>query len=151
MEIKQLTDKEVPELLVQEYASYFVNDDKNPEKWPLDRIRKRLNNFLNTPDSVFLLAMQDDQILGFACGCLDYYADSIGCYFQEILVFVRFQNSGIGSQLIEEFCRDLKNKNVSFVYGESLEDERHRKFYEKNGFKLQPQLVCWKKDLDLQK
>lgn len=88
---------------------------------------------LNKKDNIFLVAAKKEEIIGFL------YAKIVSktwCILDNLVVEKEYRDQGIGSLLLDEFYKNLKNKKISYI--QILEDVHHkktRKFWKDKGFK----------------
>jgi N-acetylglutamate synthase-like GNAT family acetyltransferase len=92
-----------------------------------------LSEFIkNKKDNILLVLILDQEIIGFL------YAKIVSktwCILDNLVIDEKFRDHGMGSLLLNNFYKILKNKKISYV--QILEDIHHkktRKFWKKKGF-----------------
>ena len=134
--IIKASEKDLEEFITL-YAKYF--NDENDD-FPLENVRKRLNQIYTMNDSIFLLAKHNDNILGGITGYLDWFETPV-LHIVEILVLKEYQNNNIGTLLIQEIEKRAKTLGATSIYLETLNDEKHENFYIRNGFITNTNLI----------
>lgn len=83
--------------------------------------------------SVFYLALEDKEIIGFA-QIVQQDAETIE--LDRIIIFPQYTRRGIGTQLLQKIIQDQKQNGVNNIIATTGKEENQaRQFYEKNGFK----------------
>jgi len=103
-----------------------------------------------TGKATFYLALENNEILGFA---QTIQRDANTAELDRIMIFPQHARKGIGTQLLQQVLKDQKQKgNSTIIVNTEKEENRARRFYEKNGFKQikeAPIKTPWGKNLTL--
>lgn len=93
-----------------------------------------LKNNLDSKNSLYLIAKQDNDFVGFVAVDAEWWEDD-SFFIREIFVNPDFQRQKIGSQLIEKCINHAKEKDVKAVVTQtSFENIRMKKLCTKLGF-----------------
>lgn len=89
----------------------------------------------NKPRGFFgLIAYISEEITIFAIGYFEQFDDGIAYNLVEIVVAAEHQNKGIGTYLMVELKRIVKKKGAFTMSLQSVNDDRHEKFYGRLGY-----------------
>jgi|JI9StandDraft_2_1071091.scaffolds.fasta_scaffold16168_4 ribosomal protein S18 acetylase RimI-like enzyme len=89
-------------------------------------------------DCEFILAMENDQVLGFA----SYSEIEKGVYkLHKLYVYSTQQGKGTGKMLLDEVCRRVKESGGSSIELQVNKKNIAKRFYEKNGFTVKEEAV----------
>lgn len=138
MTIREMTLSDIKAVLPL-YISYY--NEQESGCWTEESARKRIHQVLSMEDSFSLILEQDDVTLGFAMGYFKQYDDIIGYTLEEIVIAYKYQNQGIGSALLYELEKIVKEKGASCIEIQSVNDEHHDKFYGKADYHNAKNLV----------
>lgn len=100
-------------------------------------IYKRLDTIRNHKDYQTFVAVYDNRVIGFIGLCKGIAFEFDGQYFRIIALAVdkKYQNIGIGKQLINKAEQHAKRKNaVILTLNSGLHREKTHAFYEHRGF-----------------
>jgi N-acetylglutamate synthase-like GNAT family acetyltransferase len=92
-----------------------------------------------TKDNILLVSISNKKVIGFL------YAKIVSrtwCILDNLVVDEKFREEGIGSLLLEDLYKILKNKKVNYI--QILEDIHHKKtreFWKKKGFKEEKKFI----------
>lgn len=128
MKIREMTIFDINAVLPL-YVSYYNEQEKGC--WTEESARKRIHQVLSMEDSFSLILEKNDSAIGFAMGYFKQYDDIIGYTLEEIIIAYKYQNQGIGSALLHELERIVKEKGASCIEIQAVNDEHHHKFYGK--------------------
>lgn len=106
-------------------ANYFISKMDNYESFRL---------FLDKNPNLSILAEDNGEIIGSALGSFDGRRG----YLQKLVVRKDFRKKGIGSQLVDEIIKNLKELNCMYI-PINVEEELVS-FYESCGFKKTKQI-----------
>lgn len=121
-----------------EYRDYFNNEGDN---WSYEVAYKRLHQMWSIDDSICLKVIIEDQICGMLMGYLEWFDDGPYFHIFEILILERYQNQGIGSELLKKAELVAKSKGAKVAILEALADEQHEHFYGKLGYSTKTNLA----------
>ena len=131
MNIREMTTSDIKKVLPL-YISYY-NEQENG-CWTEETAGRRIHQILSMEDSFSLILEKNDSTLGFAMGYFKQYDDIIGYTLEEIIIAYEYQNQGIGSTLLRELERIVKEKGAACIELQSVNDEHHEKYYGKAGY-----------------
>jgi len=134
------------ESVIPFYTSYYNNIDGS--KWTHDSAYKRIHQVFTMEGSLCLVTRLNSSIVGFLMGYVEQFDDLQAYNLAEIVVSLDKQGSGIGTQLMLELERRLKELNVKMIQLDSESDSMHKHFYNnKLGYKKAKNLVKLTKQL----
>ncbi len=85
-------------------------------------------------DSYALLLEEKDKVIGFAMGYFQQYDDIVSYVLDEIVIAYEHQNKGLGTELLAELERRVKELGVACIELKAVNDEMHERYYGKAGF-----------------
>jgi (aminoalkyl)phosphonate N-acetyltransferase len=92
---------------------------------------------IDLPDNIYLVAVENDQIIGFlSChGQLLLHHCGMAYEIQELFVDKDFRGNGIGKLLLEKLKEELKDRDPKILEVTSgIKRKEAHDFYERNGF-----------------
>lgn len=125
MVMRPITIDDYQLLLAFWRANYFISKMDNYESFRL---------FLDKNPNLSILAEDNGEIIGSALGSFDGRRG----YLQKLVVRKDFRKKGIGSQLVDEIIKNLKELNCMYI-PINVEEELVS-FYESCGFKKTKQI-----------
>ena len=131
MKIREMSLEDI-EAVLPMYISYYNNQEEGC--WTLETAGKRIRQVLHMDDSYALILEQDGCAAGFAMGYFKQYDDIVGYTLEEILIAYEHQNKGLGSYLLKELERQVKERGAACVELQAVNDEMHEKYYGKAGY-----------------
>ncbi|MBR1955249.1 MAG: GNAT family N-acetyltransferase [Clostridia bacterium] len=105
------------------------------DQWTYDLVYKRIWQVLGSPDSYCLMAFEGENVVAFAMGRMETFFDLTAYNLVEIVVAKNYQNKGIGTQLMLELEKRVKQLGVSLIQLSAVNDDMHEHFYGKLGYK----------------
>ena len=105
------------------------------DEWTPDLVYKRIWQVLGSPDSYCLIAEISNQPIAFAMGRMETFFDLTAYNLAEIVVASDYQNKGVGTQMMAELERRVKQMGVATLQLSAINDEMHEHFYGKLGYK----------------
>lgn len=117
------------EKVIPLYMNYYNTYEEG--EWTRDTVYKRIHQVLTREDAYCLLLMEQDNILGFAMGYMEQYADIAAYDLVEIVVAEEYQKKGIGTEFLQELEKRVKELGASMVQLQVVNDEMHERFCEK--------------------
>lgn len=75
------------------------------------------------------------EVCGFVMGYFKQYDDIVGYTLEEIVIAAEHQNKGLGSQLLLELEKHVKEAGASCIELQAVKDEMHERYYGKAGYK----------------
>jgi len=111
---------------------------------------EKLLKAANTGKATFYLALENDEIIGFA---QTIRQDVNTSELDRIIVFPEHTRKGIGTQLLHQALIDQEQKGINtIIVNTGKEETQARRFYEKSGFKKMKEATIeapWGKKLTL--
>jgi len=106
----------------------------------------RLRELLESPGSFGLVCLMDDEVLGFAAGCLMQHARGKLYYLQEMCVEEEWRGRGVGGVLLDRLEGELvgRARRVFLLTGRESAAEG---FYGAHGYRTDEGLTAMIKDL----
>ncbi len=132
MEIREMTAADIPVVLPM-YLSYY-NQGEEVCCWTEKTAGSRMYQVLSTQDAYALLLEENGKALGFAMGYFKQYADIVGYTLEEILIIRERQNQGLGSFLLRELERRVKEKGAACIELQAVSSPLHEHYYGKSGY-----------------
>ena len=116
------------------------------EPWTAETAQRRLSQFMN-PESSFGLALEDEgEIVAFILGQYEMYYDGLRFYIQEFCC--ARPGSGIGTALLAELERQLKQAGVVRTYLMTIRGDSTEGYYQRRGYVTDPDNI-WMYKTDL--
>lgn len=120
------------DLITSLYVKYY--NENEDDSWTFEKAYRRIRQVLLTPDSYCLIQEINGLYTGFLMGYIKEYDDLKSYFLEEIVIFNEYQNKGLGSLFLKELESHLLEMDVSLIELMSVNDEKHRHFYEKFSF-----------------
>lgn len=120
--IRKMAEKDIPNIMKIERVSFSTPWSENA-----------FLNEIYKPHALTKVALLKDNLVGYICANLIVNEGHI----LNLATHPEFRRQGIGTRLMKEVLKELKDKGCKFVYLEvRLSSFGARKFYEKLGFKV---------------
>ena len=114
------------------YLEYYNGHEDGT--WTEQTAHKRIHQVWSHEDGYCLLAEENGKVLGFAMGHMEQYDDLTAYDLVEIVITAEHQGKGLGTQLMRELERRVKELGAAMVQLQAVNDEKHERFYGKLGF-----------------
>lgn len=131
------------DLITSLYVKYYNENEDG--SWTFEKAYRRIRQVLLTPDSYCLIQEINGLYTGFLMGFIKEYDDLKSYFLEEIVIFNEYQNKGLGSLFLKELESHLLETDVSLIELMSVNDEKHRHFYEKFSFAKVSNLIIMSK------
>ncbi len=131
--------------LAKMYKEYYNHVDQ--AIWTYDRAFRRVEQILTMKDAHCIIQYNEIEITGLVLGYIKTYDDIDVYHLEEILIFHKYQNQGLGTLLMEKTIELAKEKGASRMQLDSVNDEMHDHFYAKFDFQDAKNLVIKGKQL----
>jgi aminoglycoside 6'-N-acetyltransferase I len=128
------------------FVSVFSHAPWN-ENWEIESAFNRLEDFYNMSMSHSVVAILEDQIIGFAIGYIETWNQGKSFYLKEICVKPTKQRSGIGTKIMDVLSQNLVNLGVNKLYLLTARDSPASEFYSKCGFCHNSPIIMMSKTL----
>ena len=103
--------------------------------WTYEKAYKRIHQVLTMEDSMCMVQMDsDDNITGYLMGYFKEFDDIRGYFLEEIVIFKGHQGKGYGTDFMKNLQKTVRENDASIIELNSVNDERHNKFYSALGF-----------------
>jgi GNAT superfamily N-acetyltransferase len=89
---------------------------------------------MSREDSFGLLLMDKQIAVGFALGYFEQFDDGKTYNLIEIVITKEYQNKGLGTALLTELEKQVKNLGAFMISLHAVNDEKHDRFYGKLGY-----------------
>ena len=132
MEVREMKLSDIKAVLPM-YLAYY--NDQEDGCWTEESAGKRIHQVLSMEDSYSLILEDGNLVLGFVMGYFKQYDDIVGYTLEEIVISFEHQNKGIGSALLQEIERRVRERGASCVELQAVLDERHERYYGKAGYR----------------
>ena len=123
MTIREMQLEDI-ELILPMYLSYY--NEQEGGCWTAETAGKRIRQVLHMDDDI--------DVIGFAVGYFKQYDDIVGYTLEEIVIAREHQNKGLGSSLLGELERRVREKGAACVELQAVNDEMHERYYGKAGY-----------------
>lgn len=138
----RMSEKDL-DLITSLYVKYYNENEDG--SWTFEKAYRRIRQVLLTPDSYCLIQEINGLYTGFLMGFIKEYDDLKSYFLEEIVIFNEYQNKGLGSLFLKELESHLLEVDVSLIELMSVNDEKHRHFYEKFSFAKVSNLIIMSK------
>lgn len=126
------------DLVTPLYIDYY---NAQGDEWTPETVRRRIWQVLGSPDSLCLLALEGDTVVGFAMGRFEQFYDLVAYNLVEIIIAGSYQNRGLGTELMRELERQVKSAGGSLIQLMAVNDDAHDRFYGRLGYQNTTTLV----------
>lgn len=134
---------------MKEYVRVFIaafGGEPWNEPWTPEQVVGRLERFMDPFTHYGLAAEENGQIVGFILGQFEQYYDGLRFYIQEFCC--ARPGSGIGTALLEELERELKEEGVVRTYLMTIHGDATEGYYQRRGYVTDPDNI-WMYKTDL--
>lgn len=125
-------------------AEIFIEVFNSPpweEGWEVSSALPRMQEIAGTPGFVGIKAMKDEGMVGFVMGYAESFDAGSDFYLKEMCVLPKLQRQGIGSLLLEELKKQLRQVGARTLYLLTPKETPAAWFYEKNGFQTSKKMI----------
>ena len=116
--------------------------------WTWETTNKRIHQVLSRKDALCLLLMDRREILGFVMGHFEQYDDISAYDLVEIVIARNHQNKGLGSAFMTQIEDEVRRRGGAMIQLQAVNDEAHRRFYDRLGYSDCSNLVLKSKWLE---
>ncbi|MEK5101492.1 GNAT family N-acetyltransferase [Cytobacillus sp. FSL M8-0252] len=125
------------------------NDEPWNDEWTFTKAKKYLLSFYQTPGFLGVLAVENDEIIGFILGIKRVWWSGDEFFINEMCVKTQSQNKGIGKALLNHLIKELHNSNISNITLLTDRGIPAEEFYKKNGFEEIERIIFLHKNIQL--
>ena len=111
------------------------------EEWEYELAEKRVGELMSAPQSVGYVSISDGRVEAFLCGRKLTYLNGTEYVIDEFCVSPDMQRKGIGTAVIEYARRELSEEGVIAMALMTTRGYPSEKFYIKNGFEGNDDMV----------
>jgi len=145
MKIEKLDEKHIKECSLL-YVETFNSEPWN-DKWDKTTSFKRLKDIYDTPGFYGLVASDESEIKAAVLGNLEQWYEGYMYNLKEMFVQHGEKGKGIGSSLLSELEKSIKDLNVKSVCLFTSKGDLTEKFYLKNKYTLAEDMVMLFKEI----
>lgn len=142
--------EEISLLDVNELSSMYVETFNSPpwnDEWSRETASIRLRQMINCEGFFGIKAYQDDILCGMILGNQEQFYNGIMFNIKEFCVKNKMRNNGIGTKILAEFEKELRNKGITEIVLFTSRNDGTEGFYHKRGLKSYNSMVMMGKDL----
>lgn len=143
MTYRLMTEGDIPSV-IPFYMEYY---NAQGDTWTEETVYKRIHQVMSHEDSLCLIAEEGGTAAAFAMGHFEQFYDLSVYDLVEIVVARAWQGQGIGTALMAELERRVKDAGGAMVQLEAVNDEMHEHFYGKLRYRTCTNLVLKSKFL----
>ena len=118
-------------------AAAFVSVFNGPpwsEQWTKERALAHLQDGLEAPGALGLVARDGVRVVGFVLGHRKMRDLSVSFYIQEMCILEAYRGQGVGRQIVAALEAKLAEQSISSLYLLTARNSAAEAFYEKLGF-----------------
>lgn len=133
IKIRLANKKDIPEVYK---LGKILSELSFSNKFPFHE-RTELKEFVkNRKENIFLVAEDNKKVIGFVFAKILAHGSGGWCMLDNLAVDNKFRNHGVGSLLLNEIYRVIKERKIYYVQIlEEIHHKRTRKFWRDKGFK----------------
>jgi aminoglycoside 6'-N-acetyltransferase I len=145
MEFKEIKIEDI-EILSSMYVETFNSPPWNDE-WTIETASKRLYQMINCEGFYGLIAYKEEMVVGMILGSEEQFFNGVMFNIKEFCIKNKMRNNGIGTILLKEFEKRLKNRGVTEIILFTSREDGTEGFYNKRGLKPYNGMVMMGKKL----
>lgn len=145
MRIKKLDEKYLKECSIM-YIETFNREPWN-DNWNEITSYKRLKDIYDTPGFLGLVVLDQDQLRAAVFGNIEQWYEGEMYNLREMFVNHEDKGSGIGSYLIVELEKRIKELGINSISLFTIRGDFTEKFYIKNGFITEEDMIMMHKNI----
>lgn len=111
------------------------------DSWTTESARQRLSEIHRTPGFVGLVFCERDKIIGFILGYCEECSGMKEFCVQEMCVRNDRQREGIGTRLLSDLEKKLKEMGVNHIYLVTMKGTPAEHFYNRNDYQINQKMV----------
>lgn len=135
-------------ICTETFISIFNNEPWN-DKWTHEKAEKYLSDFYHTPGFVGILAVEDEEVIGFIFGSIRMWWDGSEFFINELGIKRERQNHGIGKTLLNQRIKEVETNDVGNITLLTDRGVPAEEFYKKNGFEEIERLVFYNRNIQI--
>lgn len=138
MTYRMMTEKDMEKAILLYIEYYNVQEGG---EWTEQTTYKRIHQVLSREDSYCLVLENNGQMIAFVLGYYEQYDDGFAYDLIEIVVAAKYQGLGIGTKLMTELEKRVKEAGAMLIQLQAVHDAFHEYFYKKLGYKNASNLI----------
>ena len=132
MKYRKMTENDLKYVVEKNVEYYNTVEDCC---WTYEKAYRRIHQVLTMEDSMCMVQTdEDDKITGYLMGYFKEFDDIRGYFLEEIVIFMGYQGKGNGTNFLKELEKIVRENDASIIELNSVNDEKHKKFYSASGF-----------------
>ena len=118
---------------IEKVIPLFIDHYNNYEdgEWTKETTYKRIHQVWSREDALCFILENGEEVLGFVMGYFEQYDDIKAYDLVEIVIAHQYQKQGIGTALMLEAEKRIKEAGGAMVQLQAVNDEMHEQFYGK--------------------
>ena len=135
---------------IDELAKLYVETFNSPpwnDEWSIETASRRLHQMINCEDFYGIKAYQEEILCGMILGSQEQFYNGIMFNIKEFCVKNEMRNKGLGTNILIEFEKRLRDKEISEIVLFTSRDDGTEGFYHKRGLKSYNSMVMMGKQL----
>lgn len=145
MRFEEITLSDISKL-VKMYVDTFNSPPWNDE-WSIETASKRLKQMINCEGFYGVMAYEEGILCGMILGSEEQFYDGIIFNIKEFCVKNEMRKKGIGTKILTEFEKRLKNKDITEIILFTSRADGTEGFYQRRGLKTYNSMVMMGKEL----
>lgn len=143
MEYREITEKDI-EKLAELFMESFNSEPFN-ENWTKETAITRLGHTFYSKDYYGFCAVENGEICGLIMGCFEQFCENLDFFLKEFAVKNDLRGQGIGTSMLKELEKRLKEKGVSNITFLTIKGDKTEHFYNKFGYKQHDEIIYMSK------
>lgn len=128
------------------FISAFNSEPWN-DKWDINTASRRLQDIYKSPNFKGLVCKKDNKIVGVIMGNYEQWYEGLHFNIKEFFIDINNQKSGIGSKMLRNLERHLKESNVNSIHLFTAKGYKTEGFYIRNGYESPSTMTMMTKDI----
>lgn len=145
MEYRELNLSKLDEVIPMFIETF--NEEPWNDKWTGEITKKRLTQMLNCQGAYGLVAYLNNEVVGMILGNHEYYYTGMQFVIKEFCVNNKLKGKGIGTKLLNEFEKRLKDRGIKEIVLTTLRNEKTEGYYKSRGYSETQESVIMEKKL----
>ena len=145
MEYRELNLSKLDEVIPMFIETF--NEEPWNDKWTEEITKKRLTQMINCQGAYGLVAYLNNEVVGMILGNHEYYYTGIQFVIKEFCVNNKLKGKGIGTKLLNEFEKRLKDKGIKEIVLTTLRNEKTEGYYKNRGYSETQESIIMEKKL----
>lgn len=142
--------KKIDLFSIKDLAAIYVETFNAPpwnDEWTIETASKRLHQMVNCEGFYGIMAYQDEELCGMILGSEEQFYNGVMFNIKEFCVKNEMRSRGIGTKILVEFEKQLKEKQILEIILFTSRDDGTERFYQKRGLESYNGMVMMGKQL----